>query len=778
MGTSGGMGRVPCMVFTGLRKAWSTGASQDMARSKPAVQSLLEDLVGQVLVQRVLLRHVVEHRVEGLGVVLLHPLHGAADAHAERGHRVERERVEVVVGHHDERVGPRRGEALAHPGDLGHARDDLPAPVVAAGALVVVGIEHVGHGAGEDDLAHAGLLGERSVADRSGRADRTQGARVLRPRCPATRLGPPGGTPTWPRHSTTCSAPTWPASPTAAPTGTPSPTRASRASSARSIASSAPAPPARPTPRSSRPQHFTLSVMFVPPGQGNAAAHPRGRGGLLHPRGQGAGLHRGRRRQPRRDGARPVGLRLLPGQRHPRLHQRGARARVSPGDARQGQARAHDLRRRRSAGPPRRAPPRRGHPRLALPVPAPTCWSAPRRSGRKTAASSPATAATSTTCACRACSTLALVRSPHAHARVRARRRARRRARWPASPRCWTLDDLPELAAATVPPLVPEPESRPTSIPSWRASGSRHVGEAVAVVVADDPYVAADGAERVARRPTSRCPPRLSPRRPLAPGAPRVNETWPDNLVAVTIERQGQSRGARWPGADVVVEPRAWPIRAWPGMPLETRGVLAAPDPIGGGLTVWTSTQVPFAVRSAIAAVLGLPEERIRVHRARRGRRLRRQGPRLSRGDPGARGGAAPRAAGEVGRDAARALPHRRRRPRPGPRGADRARSATAASWPSRPRSRAITAPRPTLGEAITLQHHQSPARALPRAELPRASAATSLTHKTFAAAYRGAGRPEAAFVLDRLLDRAARRIGMDPAELRRRNLIRPDEMP
>jgi len=52
------------------------------------------------------------------------------------------------------------------------------------------------------------------------------------------------------------------------------------------------------------------------------------------------------------------------------------------------------------------------------------------------------------------------------------------------------------------------------------------------------------------------------------------------------------------------------------------------------------------------------------------------------------------------------------------------------------------------------------------------------LTHKTFAAAYRGAGRPEAAFVLDRLLDRAARRIGMDPAELRRRNLIRADEMP
>src|SRR5204862_407682 len=52
------------------------------------------------------------------------------------------------------------------------------------------------------------------------------------------------------------------------------------------------------------------------------------------------------------------------------------------------------------------------------------------------------------------------------------------------------------------------------------------------------------------------------------------------------------------------------------------------------------------------------------------------------------------------------------------------------------------------------------------------------VTHKTFMGAYRGAGRPEAAFVLDRLLDRAARRLGLDPADLRRRNLIRKEAMP
>src|SRR6185369_3438901 len=44
--------------------------------------------------------------------------------------------------------------------------------------------------------------------------------------------------------------------------------------------------------------------------------------------------------------------------------------------------------------------------------------------------------------------------------------------------------------------------------------------------------------------------------------------------------------------------------------------------------------------------------------------------------------------------------------------------------------------------------------------------------------AYRGAGRPEAAFVMDRTLDIAARRLGLDPAEIRRRNFVQPSEMP
>ncbi|MBI1846291.1 MAG: molybdopterin-dependent oxidoreductase, partial [Candidatus Rokubacteria bacterium] len=83
----------------------------------------------------------------------------------------------------------------------------------------------------------------------------------------------------------------------------------------------------------------------------------------------------------------------------------------------------------------------------------------------------------------------------------------------------------------------------------------------------------------------------------------------------------------------------------------------------------------------------------------------------------------------------------------------------------------------PTLGDVIalnTINHLPGPFRV----PAYRGAATNVVTHKTFTAAYRGAGRPEAAFVLDRLLDRAARALGLDPADVRRRNLIRREEMP
>jgi carbon-monoxide dehydrogenase large subunit len=367
---------------------------------------------------------------------------------------------------------------------------------------------------------------------------------------------------------------------------------------------------------------------------------------------------------------------------------------------------------------------------------------------------------------------LAIVRSPHAHARVLAVDAEAARA-LPGVLAVWTFGDLPELATATVPPLVPEPAGRTYIHPVLAGQRVRHVGEALAVVVAKDPYAAADGVERVAvtYEPLAAA---ISPEAATAPGAPRVNEAWPDNLVSVSTGAKGNPAEAL-AAAPVVVSARlAYPRVA--GMPLETRGVLAAPDPIGGGLTVWTSTQVPFAVRSGIAPVVRLPEERIRVIVPDVG------------GGFGVKGHVYPEEilVPAVARRLGRPVKWVETR---------REHCLTAAGDRDQVHEARIGLERdgrivgietvftrdhgaaPTLGEAITLNtinHLPGPYR-VPHY---RAVGRNVLTHKTFAAAYRGAGRPEAAFVLDRLLDRAARRLGMDPAVLRRMNLIRPDEMP
>jgi len=366
---------------------------------------------------------------------------------------------------------------------------------------------------------------------------------------------------------------------------------------------------------------------------------------------------------------------------------------------------------------------------------------------------------------------LALVRSPHAHARV-ARIDGAAAGALEGVVAVLTRAEMPELAAS-VPPLVPEPKGRAYVHPVLAGDTVRHVGEPVAIVVATDPYRAADGVERVEVEYEA-LPAALTPEAAAAPGAPRVIAGWPDNVAGTSAGAVGDAARA-FAQADVVVGARlAYPRVA--GMPIETRGVLATADPAGGELTVWTSTQVPFAVRSAIAPVVGLAEERIRVLAPDMG------GGFGTKGHVYAEDILVPAVARRLGRPvkwvetrhehflAAAADRDQLHDARLG-----LARDGRIVALETEfTRDHGVA---PTLGEAITLNtinHLPGPYRVPSYRALGR----NVLTHKTFAAAYRGAGRPEAAFVLDRLLDRGARRLGMDPAELRRRNLVRPDEMP
>jgi carbon-monoxide dehydrogenase large subunit len=366
---------------------------------------------------------------------------------------------------------------------------------------------------------------------------------------------------------------------------------------------------------------------------------------------------------------------------------------------------------------------------------------------------------------------LAVVRSPHAHARVlRVERADAARAAGVAG--IFTLDDLPELAAA-VPPLVPAPELRSYHHAILAGARVRHVGEAVAVVVGDDPYRVADAVDRV-RVEYAPLPVAATVEAALAAGAPLVHDGWPDNLAGHSTGGTG-AVAQGFEQADAVVTARlAYPRAA--GVPIETRGALAYADEAGGLLTVWVSTQVPFAVRSAIAAALSLPEERVRVLAPEVG------------GGFGVKGHVYPEeiVVAAVARRLGRPVKWvETRREHFVSAAADRDQAHEARLGLRRDGTIVALETRftrdhgayPTLGEAITqntINHLPGPYR------IPsyRALGRNVVTHKTFAAAYRGAGRPEAAFVLDRLLDRAARTLGLDPAELRRRNMIRPEEMP
>jgi aerobic carbon-monoxide dehydrogenase large subunit len=366
---------------------------------------------------------------------------------------------------------------------------------------------------------------------------------------------------------------------------------------------------------------------------------------------------------------------------------------------------------------------------------------------------------------------LAVVRSPHAHARVRGVNRAAAR-HSEGVVAVLTLDDLPECAGS-VPPLVPAAGIRAYVHPVLAGGVVRHVGEAVAVVVAESAARAADAAERVVVdwEPLAAA---TTVAAALAAGAPRVHEDWPDNLAGLCAGGTGDVAHG-FDQAEVVVEGRfAYPRMA--GMPIETRGVVAWPDPVSGALEVWSSTQVPFAVRTAIATVLGLSEERVRVRTPEVGGGFGVKGhvyPEDVLVPAVARHTGQPVKWVETRREhmlAAAGDRDQEHRARLGIR-----RDGTIVALETRfTRDHGAY---PTLGEAITLNtinHLPGPYR-VPNY---RGEAQNVVTHKTFSAAYRGAGRPEAAFVLDRLLDRAARRIGVDPAALRRLNLIRASEMP
>jgi carbon-monoxide dehydrogenase large subunit len=137
----------------------------------------------------------------------------------------------------------------------------------------------------------------------------------------------------------------------------------------------------------------------------------------------------------------------------------------------------------------------------------------------------------------------------------------------------------------------------------------RFVGEAVVAVVADSRYQAEDATEAV-EIDYDVLPNITNPEAAMKPGAPQIH---PDNPLNIggRWDRVHGDVDAAFANAPVVAKARIRSQRL-SGVPMEPRAVAAAPDPLNRGLTVWTSTQAPHWNRNSIAEALGLPSTRVR----------------------------------------------------------------------------------------------------------------------------------------------------------------------
>jgi len=300
----------------------------------------------------------------------------------------------------------------------------------------------------------------------------------------------------------------------------------------------------------------------------------------------------------------------------------------------------------------------------------------------------------------------------------------------------------------------------------------RYVGEAVAIVVAVDRYVARDALDLIAVD-YDPLPAVVDAEAALAPGAPQLYDEAPGNVAFTWRHAQGDAAAA-FAVADVVVEQRMVNQRI-AAAPMEPRAILAQPDPLNGGLIVTTSTQNPHGVRKQLVPITHLPETLIRVIAPEVG------------GGFGVKSGVYP----EDAMVAVLALHLRRPIKWTESRGeslgttqhgrgqvAEVAIAARADGEITALRLRLIADlggfPRGIFVPILTGRMMNG----VYRYGTVDLEITGVYTNTMATGAYRGAGRPEAAYYIERIVDLLTRELGMTPVEIRRRNFIQPDAFP
>jgi len=376
---------------------------------------------------------------------------------------------------------------------------------------------------------------------------------------------------------------------------------------------------------------------------------------------------------------------------------------------------------------------------------------------------------------------MVFVRSPHAHARIRA---VDGSAAMKAAGVLAVLTGA-ELKADGIGffpliPGIPGPDGKPMAAPPYyplAVDEARFVGEAVAAVVAQTRAQAEDAAEQVAVN-YEELPAVVTIDAALAAGAPRL---WPETPGNVTAQMEWGSKDAcdaAFASAKHVTKISFHNQRLVP-MAMEPRGTSAEYDKASGRLTMYTSCQNPAGLQKTLAeSILKVPMESVRVRV----------------GDVGGGFGMKTMLYPE---DAVVAYAARKLG-RPVHWRATRSEEFLAGTHGRDQINRAglaFDAGGKILGFRIEITgnvgaYGASPGAIIVVAVGPKVitgvyhvpalylKARAVLTNTNMVSAYRGAGRPEAIYLVERLMDQAAFEMGIDPADLRRRNLIQPTAMP
>ncbi|HNP84527.1 MAG: molybdopterin-dependent oxidoreductase [Chloroflexi bacterium SZAS-1] len=370
----------------------------------------------------------------------------------------------------------------------------------------------------------------------------------------------------------------------------------------------------------------------------------------------------------------------------------------------------------------------------------------------------------------------AILRSPYAHAKINSIDTSKAKA-LPGVIAIFTGDDMMDINPLPCAWQAGRVQNNANTPRALSAGKALYAGDGIAMVVAENRYIARDALDLI-EVDYEPLPVVVDAKKATEAGAPQLHENAPNNICMTWDCGHKDATDAAFSSAEVTVKEQIINQRLIP-TPMETRGALARYDEATGEFTVWMTSQAPHVMRLLLTAfVFGIPETKLRCI------------------SPNVGGGFGQKifcyadmaftmwAARKLGRPV-KFVEDRSENYRSSTHGRDHITDVEIAGT----KDGTITGLRietwANLGAYLSTIAPGIPTTLYGRIatgvyKIPAAYCKVHgvYTNTAMVDAYRGAGRPEASYLIERMVDRFAAEIGMDPAEVRRKNFIQPSDFP